>query len=292
MVTRIILSIVALTLAGCGGGGDPGGESGAVSVVAGFYPLAYAAERIGSETVSVRNLTPPGAEPHDLELSPRDVEAVRDADVVLSLGGSFQPALEDAIEGSSGQAFDLLDGIELREGEHGGDEADEPALDPHVWLDPVLYAGIAERIGEALGRPEQAAVLAAELHALDEEFAAGLADCERRALVTSHEAFGYLAARYGLEQVGVTGLSPETEPAPRDLERVVAAVRESGATTVFFETLVSPELAETVAREAGVETAVLDPLEGLTEDELRAGEDYFTVMRENLAALRQGLGCL
>jgi zinc transport system substrate-binding protein len=319
MRTVLILTIASLALAlaaaGCGGSGDAAGDSPGASadgsaetiaagqqldVVAGFYPLAYATEVIGGDSVSVENLTPPGVEPHDLELSARDVERVQAAGLVLYLGESFQPALEDAATGASGQAVDLLEGLELREGaggeegdEHEGDEheGEELGADPHVWLDPTLYASIAERIGELLGRQEQAAELAAELAGLDQELAAGLADCERRVLVTSHAAFGYLAARYGLEQLSVTGLSPEAEPSPSDLENVVAAVRESGATTVFAETLVSPELAETVAREAGAEIAVLNPLEGLTEEEQEAGADYFSVMRDNLAALRSGLGC-
>jgi zinc transport system substrate-binding protein len=306
VVTRIIListtlALAALGAAGCGGSDETAG-SDRTTVVAGFYPLAYAAERIGQESVEVRNLTPVGAEPHDLELSPGDVEDVRDADVVLYLGAGFQPALEDAAEGAAGQAVDVLEGMRLLEGsaghedehageEEGGHEEEEHGLDPHVWLDPVLYAGVVERIGDVLGRPEEAQSLAVELHTLDEELSAGLADCDRRVLVTSHEAFGYLAARYGLEQIAVTGLSPEAEPLPRDLEKVVELVRESGATTIFFETLLSPELAETVARETGAQTAALNPLEGLTSDEASSGEDYFSIMRRNLASLRDALGC-
>ncbi len=284
----LILSLtMTVGMSGCGGSS---GTSGAdrTEVVAGFYPLAYAAQRIGGETVEVRNLTPAGAEPHDLELSPRDVEDVRAADVVLYLGQGFQPGLEDAARGASGQALDLLQGLELRP---GGEEGEEHGVDPHVWLDPSLYAQLVERVGDVLERPEQAKALAGELRVLDKEFAAGLASCDRNTIVTSHAAFGYLAAHYGLQQIGVTGLSPEAEPSPRDLERVVAQVRENGATTVFFETLVSPRLAETVARETGARTAVLNPLEGLTSDEASVGEDYFTIMRQNLAALREALGC-
>jgi zinc transport system substrate-binding protein len=109
--------------------------------------------------------------------------------------------------------------------------------------------------------------------------------------VTSHAAFGYLADRYGLEQIPIAGLSPEAEPPPRELERVARLVRDRGITTVFYETLVSPDVAETVAREAGAETAVLNPLEGLTEDEQGAGDDYFNVMRTNLETLVVALGC-
>jgi zinc transport system substrate-binding protein len=248
--------------------------------VASFYPLAFAAEQIGGPNVEVMNLTPPGAEPHDVELSVRDVEDVRSADVVLYLGSGFQPAVEDAVDGADGEAVDLLEGLSTV----------EPA-DPHVWLDPLLYAEMADRIGEALGRPRAAEELQRRLRELDANYVQGLADCERREIVTSHAAFAYLAKRYGLEQIAITGLSPEVEPTPRELERVVAEVRELGATTVFFETLVSPRLAETVAREVGAKATTLDPLEGLTENEVDRGADYFSVMRDNLEALREALAC-
>lgn len=279
---------MAIVLGGCGGSASRVDRS---EVVAAFYPLAYAAERVGGEAVAVTNLTPPGAEPHDVELSARDVERVRSAGVVLYLGSGFQPALERAAEGARGETVDLLDGLEPRTSASDEHADDREAVDPHVWLDPVLYAEVVDRIGRALSRPKEAAALEAELVALDAEFRAGLEDCERRELVTSHAAFGHLAERYGLEQIALTGLSPEAAPSPRGLERVVEEVREHSATTVFFETLVSPRLAQTVAREAGAKTAVLNPLEGLTPEELDRGEDYFSVMRANLASLRQALGC-
>lgn len=283
MRARIVLVFIAIaigSLAACGGDSSRDGEQ----VVAAFYPLAFAAERIAGDEVEVHNLTPPGTEPHDVELSARDVQRVRDAAVVLYLGSGFQPALEDALEGASGDAVDLLAG---ERGEHAGEET----ADPHVWLDPVRFARMAQRIGRALDRAEPADALAAEARALDREFRDGLRVCERRELVTSHAAFGYLADRYDLREVSITGISPEAEPTPRELEHVVDEVRESRATTVFFETLVSPRLAKTVARETGARTAVLNPIEGLTEDEIEAGEDYFSVMRANLAALRAALEC-
>jgi zinc transport system substrate-binding protein len=265
--------------------------------VAAFYPLAFAAERVGGNAVSVTNLTPPGAEPHDVELSARDVERVRSADFVFYLGSGFQPALERAVEGASGKAVDALGGLDLHEGdghegnEHAGDAESDASVDPHVWLDPVRYAKVVGRIGGALGRPQAARAMRDELEQLDAQFRTGLRTCARHEIVTSHAAFGYLAERYGLEEIALTGLSPEAEPSPRELERVVREVREHGATTVFFETLVSPRLAVTVARETGAHTAVLNPLEGLTEDELERGEDYISIMRANLAALRKALGC-
>jgi zinc transport system substrate-binding protein len=283
LILILVVGAVPFTagaLVACGGGGSASSSS-RTEVAAGFYPLAFAAEEIGGDRVAVTNLTPAGSEPHDLEVSPDDVTALRDADLVLLLGHGFQPQLEDAA-GDGDDVLQLLNtqGLALL-----------PDEDPHVWLDPIRYAAIARRIATALDMPAAAKPFAAELEALDEEFGRGLADCERRELVTSHEAFAYLAERYDLEQVAVTGLSPEAEVDPGRLEDVVDTVRESGATTVFVEPLVSPRTAETVARETGATIAVLDPLEGLTEEQASNGDDYFSVMRRNLAALRAALGC-
>ena len=282
MRAGIVLTFALVAVAaGCGSGGDDAGRT----VVAAFYPLAYAAERLATEA-EVRNLTPPGAEPHDLELTARDVEALDDAELVVYAGGGFMPALEDAVRGRE-NALDVLAGeqlIDVREG-------DESTADPHVWLDPGRYAAIVRRIGDRLGAGPAADGLVAEVERLDGQFRAGLRRCARRELVTSHAAFAYLADAYRLEQIPLTGIAPEAEPAAREIEALVDEVRAAGATTVFFEPLVSPDLAETVAREAGVQTAVLNPLEGLTEDELDEGADYFSVMRDNLATLRTALGC-
>lgn len=284
----VLILLTSLGAASCGGGGGASTPEQTISVVTAFYPLAYAAEEIGGPKVDITNLTPPGTEPHDVELSARDAERVRSADVVLYLGSGFQPALEEALDGSLGTAVDLLEGLQLRE---GGDDDQDLEVDPHVWLDPLRYAEMSDRIGRALGRLEDAASFRARLESLDEEYEADLDGCKRGEIVTSHAAFGYLAERYGLEQIAITGLVPEAEPTPRELEGVIEDVRAHGATTVFFETLVSPRLAETVARETGASTAVLNPLEGLTEDELGRGEDYFSLMRVNLQTIRQALGC-
>jgi zinc transport system substrate-binding protein len=290
-MSRTVLVFISLLLAAAGGAGNGPRDDASVQVVAAFYPLAWAAERVGGEKVDVRNLTPPGAEPHDVELSARDVERIRAADVVLYLGAGFQPAVEEAVDGAKGTAVDLLAGEALLPGEAHEGEEDDLDRDPHVWLDPVRYAAAVERIGRALGRPDAAAELQAELRALDRELAHGLNRCRRRELVTTHAAFGYLARRYRLEQIPITGLTPEAEPTPRELEEVVEHVRRAGATTIFFETLVSPRLAETVARETGATTAVLNPIEGLAGAELDRGEDYLSIMRKNLAALRRALAC-
>ena len=267
----LLLLLSALALAGCAGGGGGDGPT----VVAGLYPLAWAAEEVAGDRYRVIDVTPVGAEPHDVELSPRDVEAILGADLVVYVGGGLQPAVEDAVGLRDGPSLDVLDA----------------GADPHVWLDPVALAGVVREIGDALGRPEAARRLADRLDALDEAYDTGLERCERRTLVVTHAAFGRLAARYGLEQLALAGRSPEAEPTPRDLERLVEEVRASGATTVFSEPLVSDRVARTVAREAGLHVAVLDPVEGLTESAVEAGANYLTVMRDNLEALREALGC-
>ncbi len=283
LIVILILSFgvgAAITLAGCGGAGGFEG-SGREQVVASFYPLAHAAEQIGGTDVEVENLTPPGAEPHDLEVSPQDVADLRNADLVLLLGRGFQPQLEDAAANADNVQL-LLDTPSL----------DVPSNDdPHVWLDPVRYSLVVDRIGQLLGKQAAADQLEKRLADLDTEYHVGLAHCARHEIVTSHEAFAYVAERYGLEQVAITGLSPEAEPEPGKLQKVVDLVRAHGVKTIYFETLVSPRIAETVARETGAKTAVLNPIEGLTEEEAANGEDYFSLMRNNLAALRTGLGC-
>jgi len=283
VISRIVLILAsALLLAGCGVGGS-GGKN---SVVAAFYPLAYAAERIGGPSFHVENLTPPGAEPHDLELTPREVGRIVNASLVLYLSHGFQPAVSKAVEQARGRKVDVLAGLPLHR--NVGGEAGLTA-DPHVWLDPLLFARIGTKIGAALHRPSSGFV--ADMRKLDQAYRNGLRDCKRREIITSHAAFGYLAARYGLEQVAITGLAPESEPSPQQLAHVVEVVRRTHATTVFFETLVSPRLADTVAREVGARTAVLDPIEGLTPEEQKKGDDYLTLMRHNLVALRKALAC-
>ena len=256
-------------------------EAGPNTVVASFYPLAYAAEQV-APSAPVENLTPPGAEPHDLELSPVDAAAIRQARLVLLLGRGFQPQLDDAA-GNGGNVLHLLDtaGLDLL-----------PNGDPHVWLDPIRFADLAVQVSKALtGSGASAAVLAHRLEDLDAQYRAGLADCERRELVVSHAAFGYLADAYGLEQIPLAGLSPEAEATPRDLARAAELVEERGITTVFVEPLAAPAEAWTVARETGAKIETLDPIEGLTDEEAAAGEDYLSRMEANLRTLREALGC-
>ncbi|MGH9035018.1 MAG: metal ABC transporter substrate-binding protein [Acidimicrobiia bacterium] len=289
-----------------GGCGDGDGEKSAAAdgrpqVVAAFYPLFEAARRVGGDRVDVVNLTPAGTEPHDLELTTRQVDRIEGADIVVFLGAGFQPAVEEVARRSDGGAIDALEGLSLMPESGEGEGEAGKGTDPHVWLDPGLLGRLVERVeaGLATADPAGEAVYARnsaeyrrELGLLDDEFGRRLSGCSRRVLVTAHSAFGYLARRYGLTQEAIAGLSPESEPDPARLAQLTELVRATGTTTVFTETLVSPKVAETLAREAGVTTAVLNPIEGLTEEELEAGETYASAMRDNLETLVMALGCV
>lgn len=297
------LVAAGLVLAGCQSGPT---TPGTVDVLASFYPLRLVSERIGGDHVMVQSLTPPGAEPHDVELSPAQVAKLSSADLVVYLSG-FQAAVDDAIAQTGPQdVLDAADEVTLEpahdhdehadEEEHADDGHEHGDLDPHFWLDPTRLAAVVPAVEQRLAAldPEHAdefaanaAALTQELTTLDEEYAAGLRTCEQRTFVTSHAAFGYLAERYDLEQVSISGVDPEAEPSPARLAEVEREVRARGVSTIFFETLVSPKVARTLAADLGVRTAVLDPIEGVTEE----GSDYFSVARDNLQALRVALSC-
>jgi zinc transport system substrate-binding protein len=265
------------------------------SVTAAFYPLQFVADRVGGDLVSVTNLTQPGVEPHDLELAPQDLGTLADADLALYLEG-FQPAVDDAVaQKTHGQVLDVSDAADLTLTYPSGDDS---FTDPHFWLDPMRVADVADAVAVELSKLDppaeatfeaNAADLRRELEDLDADFRKGLADCERRQLVTSHTAFGYLADAYDLEQVGLTGLTPESEPNPQELAEVTDFVRDNDVKTIFYETLVSPDVAETVAAATGARTDVLDPVEGLSD--ASQGDDYLQVMESNLANLEKGLPC-
>ena len=285
------------TLTACGAD-DPAAQ-GKFSVVAAFYPLQFISERLGGDFVSVTNLTAPGAEPHDLELKPQQVAQIAEAKVVIYLKG-LQPEVDKAVkEQAKGIVIDVLSLVPTLNAtaEEAAEAPDLQGRDPHVWLDPTRLSTIATTVAATFGEADpahktdftdRAAKLAADLAELDMEFATGLKTCQRQEIFTSHAAFGYLAQRYHLTQVALSGLSPEQEPTPQDLATVAAEAKKFGATTIFYETLVSPKISETIAKEIGAKTAVLDPIEGL---EPGSTGDYFSVMREDLKALQTALGC-
>lgn len=292
----VLISALSLIVAGCGREAVRDQGNGKLQVIASFYPVAEAAGRVAGARAEITNLTPAGTEPHDIELTPDQVDQLQDADLVLYLGGGFQPAIEKVVARRDRASVDLLQALPL---EKGAAEEGETS-DPHFWLDPALMERAVERIQRALGdaRPgdraeieRNAAAYRGELRELDARYKTTLSTCRRRDLVTSHAAFHYLATRYGLSQEPIAGLSPETEPDPKRLAELTDLVRRRNATTVFYETLVSREVAETLARETGTRTAVLNPLEGLTSEQEGKGASYVSVMDENLAALKDALGC-
>jgi len=300
LVTGAGAVALALVLTACNSASS-GEDAGTTSVVASFYPLEEAASQVGGDLITVENLTPPGVEPHDLELAPDDIETIANADVVAYLGGGFQPAVEDALaETEDAVTVDALDAVDTEPAPPG--EAEEGlTVDPHVWLDPARFEQVVRAVATGLSDADpaneatygsNAEAYVAELAALDEEFRTGLSDCERTTIVTSHEAFGYLADAYGLTEVAIVGLSPEAEPDAQQIAELLDLVEQQGVTTIFAEELVSPKVAETLADEAGIEVDVLDPLESITDEQVEAGEDYVSVMQENLDRLRAALDCV
>ena len=298
----ITMSLVAACSSGSPSAMQPPPPDGRsrLRVVAGFYPAAWLATEIGGDRVTVRDLTPAGAEPHDIELSAGSVDHVQRADLAIVMGRGFQPAVERAADARGSGTLSLLD--LLFDGADGADGVDgaNAGEDPHVWLDPVLMDLMATGVEAAMVRvdPSGAAEYAANagrvheaLRALDRRYRSGLAACARKDIVTSHAAFGRLAARYGLRQEGIASSSPDAEPDPRRLAELADLVQDRGVTTIFTEELLPTRLADTLARETGTRTAVLSPLEALTADQAAAGSDYRAIMAANLSVIRTALGC-
>jgi len=288
----LVLGLLLATTA-CGSlGTGLNNDSGKIRVAAGFYPLAWTAEQIGGSRVEVTNLTQPGAEPHDLELTIKETVAIAEADVVVYEKG-FQPAVDDSVEQNAQGA--TLDAASVAGLEPFADQPDQ--LDPHFWQDPLRLADVGDALAAKLSRADpqhastydaNARVLRRRLVALDHEYATGLADCARHTIVATHDAFGYLQ-KYGLHVEPITGLSPDAEPTPADLGRLQDLIRSDGITTVFSETLVSAKTADTLAQDLGIRSQVLDPIEGLSDR--TAGQDYLSLMHRNLQSLEKANRC-
>ncbi|MYR45566.1 zinc ABC transporter substrate-binding protein [Streptomyces sp. SID5910] len=297
------------TLSACSGDSAAAGNTDKFDVVASFYPMQYLAEQIGGDHVNVTTLTEPGQEPHDLELSTKQTAELGEADAVLYLK-SLQPAVDKAVAQSGvktkidATTLTKLEDHGSVEHDHGGEEhaeeehsEEESGLDPHIWLDPVKYAEVAGGVAKAFEKadPDHAAdyrknaeALGKKLTGLDTAYKDGLKSTDTKVFFTNHAAFGYLAERYGLTQEAINGLDPESEPSPARIKQLQQEAKADGVTTVFYETLVSDKTAKTLAKDAGLKTDVLDPLEGITEKS--KGEDYVAVMESNLKALEAALG--
>ncbi|MGW0335844.1 zinc ABC transporter substrate-binding protein [Streptomyces sp. NPDC003011] len=298
------------TLSACAGDSEAAGGTDKFDVVASFYPMAFLAEQIGGDHVNVTSLTEPGQEPHDLEISAQQTARLQESDAVLYLK-NLQPAVDKAV--AQADVKTKIDAATLTkledhgdvEHEHEGEEAaaeehaeeEEHALDPHIWLDPVKYAEVAEGVATSFEKADpdnaadykkNAAALTKKLGDLNTAFATGLKNTDSKVFFTNHAAFGYLAERYGLTQEAISGLDPESEPSPARIKELQTEAKADGVTTVFYETLVSDKTAKTLAQDAGLKTDVLDPLEGITEKS--KGDDYFQVMESNLTALKSALG--
>ena len=312
------LAALALLLTGCAAFTEDTeptavqrGEDGTLEVYASFYPLQFLTEEIGGDRLTVSALTPPGVDPHNVELSPRTVTEMGAGSLVVYLSG-FQAAVDDAVSATGARAFDAAEHTELRasgnDHAHGGDEGgdhdgendhsdhDHGPLDPHFWLDPLRLAEVGEALAAELGDldpdgaptyAENLAELTDELTVLDEELQAGLAECEGDTIVVAHEAYAYLTAEHGLHQEGVAGMDPDSDPSPARLVEIGEVVERYDVDTIFVETLANPRIIEALAEDLGVQTAVLDPLENQQDE----SADYLDVMRANLTALQDALGC-
>lgn len=297
---------------------------GQLKVMASFYPLKYLTEQIGGELTSVTSLTPDGAEPHDLELSPASVDQLGKADAVVYLKG-FQSAVDEAVEHNAPKTvIDVAPAVQLvkvsdsgnhvddhdhdadhdheadhdhdHKAEHDHDHDHDMSTDPHFWLDPERMSQAATLIGQALADADpknaqtytsNAANVSHSMKDLGTELVSGTATCEHTTFVTAHAAFGYLADRTGLTQVGISGLDPDSSPSPARLQEISELVKAQGVSTIFTEALIDPKVAETLAQDLGIETAVLDPI----ESQVNPNEDYAAAMRNNITALRTALHC-
>ncbi|GAA2773975.1 zinc ABC transporter substrate-binding protein [Streptomyces rameus] len=295
------------TLTACSPDTAAAGGTGKFDVVASFYPMTFLAERIGGDHVHVTTLTSPGQEPHDLEISPRQIASLEESDAVLYLK-DLQPSVDEAVAQSPVKTkIDAasLTTLENHGNEVGGHAAEHDthqgeegaARDPHIWLDPQRYAQVAQGVGAAFEKadPGHAADyrkntvrLVGELDALNFRFKQELAHTRSKVFITTHAAFGYLAERYGLTEEAINGLDPESEPSAARVRQLEKMAKADGVSTVFYETLVSDKTARTIAGDAGLKTDVLDPIEGITDKS--RGKDYFAVQEANLKALRQALG--
>jgi len=265
-------------------------SSDKMNVVASFYPLAFLAEEIGGDKVVVRNITPTGAEPHEYEPSPRDLAEMEQSRVLIVNGLGLEPWYENAKKNIDPKKTDILavgDGL-------------GNTKDPHVWLSPVFMKIMGEKIERAFTKAdpknekyytENLQAVQAKLDILNMEYAQGLINCEQKSIVTSHKAFGYLASDYHLVQIPIAGLSPDAEPSSKQLADIATFAKANKIGYIFFESLASPKLSETIATEIKAKTLVLNPIEGLTKEEMLQGKNYLSVMRENLANLQIALSC-
>lgn len=274
-----------------------------IQVVASFYPLAEFARQVGGELVQVTPVVPADSEPHEYEPTPQEHALVYNASAFLYNGSGLDPWAEriaPELKQKGVRVVNMSEVTPLLSAPVVDGEEPESQFDPHFWLDPVLAQKHVEVIHDTLVAvnpadastyQRQADAYREQLQKLDQEYQSSLASCKRREIVTSHAAFGYLAKRYNLSVINITGISPEEEPSARTLSEITRFAKQKNIQYIFFETLVSPKLAQTIASEIGAKTLVFNPIEGLTDEERQAGKDYLSLMRDNLQNLRLALEC-
>ena len=274
-------------------------ENDKLQVIASFYLMADFAVKIGGDLIQVTNLVPSGIEPHEWEPATTDMTLLEQADMLIYNGAGMEhwiDSVESALDNKDLFLVETAREIALKPAK--GETKDRQDSDPHVWLSPLNAKKQLQSILKALVQADPANQAsyqenydhwAAEMDKLDQDFRSGLTDLPNREIIVAHQAFGYLCAEYGLVQVAIEGLMADSEPDPARMAEIVSFARDHDVSVIFFEQLASQKVADTIAREIGARTAVLNPLEGLTDDQLAAGDDYFSVMRQNLAALVDAL---
>lgn len=292
LIKKLLLTLLLFAIVGSGIAAivrDTPTPDGKVSVTASYYPLYEFAKQVGGDKVDVTNMTPAGAEPHDFEPSAKALVSAQKADVFIYNGGTLEPWAPKFASNYTHTIIRASDHISLKTGE-----------DPHFWLDPILAQQIANNIRDGLSRADptdklyfaaRAAAYNTQLAKLDQQYRQGLAQCSQHTIITSHQAFSYLADRYGFDVQSIAGLSPEEEPSAERLATISKLVNQTGIKYIFFESLVSPRLADTIAQETGAKTLVFDPVEGLSDVQQKAGKNYVSIQQDNLRNLRIALAC-
>jgi len=280
-----------------------------VKVVTSFYPLYFFTSEITGDKAVVSNITPAGAEPHEYEPTARDIASIENSDLLILNGGGLESWGENIKTNLNNKNTNVITAgeglitIESKEEEHEEEEHEghhHHGTDPHIWLSPVLAIQMVDKIESGLSLKDpnnssyykaNALIIKNKLSILNEEFKQGLITCKSKDIITSHSAFAYLAQSYGLNQIPIAGLSSEEEPSSKEMTEIAKFAKNNNVKYIFFETLISPKLSETIAKEIGAQTLVLNPIEGLTENEINNGKDYFSEMRSNLVNLKIALQC-
>ena len=269
-----------------------------ISVVVTFYPLAEFAQQVGGDKVDVINITSGGVEPHDYEPSSQDIIAIQNSDLFLINGNRLDTWALDLITDSETTAVVMSEQALVID----SNLVEDPNLkdDPHFWLDPIIAQEIVSIITDKLSvvdplndeyYQQNASRYISSIAELNSEYYHGLSNCAMNKIVVSHRAFSYIGTRYNIEIINISGISPEEEPSAKQLAQISELVKTEGIEFVFSESLGSPELAQTIATEVGVQMLELNPIEGLTKEQEENNESYISIMKQNLINLRTAMKC-